>query len=228
MRKILLLIILCCFNCSNQRVILLPEVTRTKITKVLDVSPAYVFYDETQPDSSLLNRKNLISTTNWLVNVDKRLSLRQAIPHIKFMQDKKRNAQMHKNENAKNFYTCNNASINNLGFIEFTDVFYKNENPDFIEFSKSNQEDYTLIKCYQDGSIRLIDLDGDVKIMLAEIKDIKKYSDFYELLESIESNHIILFFEDTLSFQGYITIKSYLDQLPADVLKISKIEYLFQ
>jgi hypothetical protein len=64
--------------------------------------------------------------------------------------------------------------------------------------------------------------------MLAEIKDIKKYSDFYELLESIESNHIILFFEDTLSFQGYITIKSYLDQLPADVLKISKIEYLFQ
>jgi len=51
------------------------EVENAEITEVLDVSPAYIFYDETQPDSTLFNRKNLIGTTNWLVNVDKRLTL---------------------------------------------------------------------------------------------------------------------------------------------------------
>lgn len=46
------------------------------VTEVLDVSPAYVFYDETQPDSVFLNRKNLIISTNWLVNIYKRCMLK--------------------------------------------------------------------------------------------------------------------------------------------------------
>ncbi len=127
MRHIYLLIILCFFSCNNERVLQLPEAENAEISEVLDVSPAYIFYDETQPDSTLLNRKNLIISTNWLVNVDKRLTLRQAMPHIKFLQDKKRNAEMHKNEDAKNYFTCNDTSISNLGFVEFTDVYYFNE-----------------------------------------------------------------------------------------------------
>ena len=123
MRYIYLLLILICYNCNNERVLQLPQIENADITEVLDVSPTYVFYDETQSDSTLLNRKNLISTTNWLVNIDKRLTLRQAIPHIKFLQDKKRNAELHKNKNAKNYFTCNDTSISNLGFIEFTDVY---------------------------------------------------------------------------------------------------------
>ncbi len=31
---------------------------------------------------------------------------------------------MHKNEDAKNYFTCNDTSIKNLGFVEFTDVNY--------------------------------------------------------------------------------------------------------
>ncbi len=111
-------------SCNNERVIQLPEIENAKITEVLDVSPAYIFYDETQPDSTLFNRKNLIGTTNWLVNVDKRLTLRQAIPHIQYLQDRRKKASMHKNEAAKNYFTCNDTSINNLGFVEFTNVNY--------------------------------------------------------------------------------------------------------
>ena len=113
------------FSCGNEKSVLLPEIENANITELLDVSPAYLFYDETQPDSLELNRKNLIISTNWLFNVDRRLTLEQAIPKIKFLQDKKRNAEMHKNENAKNYYTCNDTSIQNLGFIEFTDVVYQ-------------------------------------------------------------------------------------------------------
>lgn len=74
-RWLVLLIGLVVLSCNNERVLQLPEVENAEITEVLDISPAYIFYDETQPDSTLFNRKNLIGTTNWLVNVDKRLTL---------------------------------------------------------------------------------------------------------------------------------------------------------
>ena len=88
-RIFLLLSITLLFSCGNEKELQLPQIENAKINQINDVSPAYLFYDETQPDSIELNRKNLISTTNWLVNVDKRLTLKQAIPKIKFLQEKK-------------------------------------------------------------------------------------------------------------------------------------------
>ena len=63
------LILLLLFSCGNEKVLQLPELDHSDITEILDVSPAYLFYDETKPDSIELNRKNLIGSTNWLVNV---------------------------------------------------------------------------------------------------------------------------------------------------------------
>ncbi len=39
------------FSCGNEKVIQLPEINQSDITEVLDVSPAYIFYDESKPDS---------------------------------------------------------------------------------------------------------------------------------------------------------------------------------
>src|SRR5690606_14870685 len=122
MKKILFLAIITLFySCGKEKVIQLPEIQHADISKIDDVSVAYLFYDETLPDSVDLNRKNIITTTNWLINVDKRLSLKQAIPHIQFLQEKKENSS-HKKENAKNYFTCNDLSRKNLGFIEFTNT----------------------------------------------------------------------------------------------------------
>ncbi|WAC01778.1 hypothetical protein N7U66_18105 [Lacinutrix neustonica] len=88
MRLFYLLPMLCLFSCGNEKAVQLPEIQNAKITTVQDISPAYIFYDETKPDSVELNRKNLIISTNWLFNVDKRLTLRQAVPSIKKLQKK--------------------------------------------------------------------------------------------------------------------------------------------
>ena len=138
MRGLIYLLVITIFlSCNNERVLELPEIENAEVTEVLDVSPAYIFYDETQPDSTLFNRKNLIGTTNWLVNVDKRLTLKQAIPHIQYLQDKRKKASMHKNEAAKNYFTCNDKSIKNLGFVEFTDVNYSFNNQKNIVIENS-------------------------------------------------------------------------------------------
>lgn len=211
MKKITyILLLFICFSCSNEKEksVLLPEIENTKITKVLDVSPAYIFYDETQEDSTLLNRANLISTTNWLINVDKRLTLKQAIPHLQFLQDKKRNAKMHKNENAKNYFTCNTKSIGDLGFIEFTDVTYKTDDiADFLMTLYVNPSE-----TYQEYYANFITSDSLVLGNQTYIKGINK-SKFVETLKRKTINDTLkpklyLTFNKALNFQDYITIKS--------------------
>ena len=71
------------FSCGNEKVVRLPEIDHSEITEITDVSAAYIFYDETKPDSTELNRRNLISTTNWLINVDRRLTFRTSDPTYK-------------------------------------------------------------------------------------------------------------------------------------------------
>ena len=251
MRFIYLLIILSCFSCNNERVLQLPEIENAEVTEVLDVSPGYIFYDETQPDSTLLNRKNLIITTNWLVNVDKRLTLRQAIPHIKFLQDKKRNAEMHKNEEAKNYFTCNDTSIGNLGFVEFTDVEFITTNEiidlqteiKIIDTSyKRNELDSTkLVNSLSGIYYRNIDLKfgfknnnyiiyDDYKISNAEVAkplffDYLNYRIETELLAN--AFKIKLHFSSSISFQEYIWIKSNLLKLNSKMVIIEHEEFIY-
>lgn len=212
-------------SCGNEKTIQLPEIQHSDISKIDDVSSAYLFYDETMPDSVKFNRKNLISTTNWLVAVDKRLTLNQVIPKIIFIQGKKREAQMHKNENAKNYFACNNISIKNLGFIEFTDVFYqKNGFNGYLEKKKTNQ----LI------SIKVTSPDSIIMSFMFNGTTFSQPSNYKNLLEHLKTNLInkdkaiiVLELNQKLSFQDYITLKSLLSKIDLKNASIANDEFIF-
>ncbi|ALJ04532.1 hypothetical protein APS56_04975 [Pseudalgibacter alginicilyticus] len=204
-------------SCENEKIIQLPEITHSDITEIHDVSPAYLFYDKTQIDSIELNRKNLIVTTHWLVNVDKRLTLKQAIPHIKFLQDKKANSS-HKNESAKNYFTCNDLSRKNLGFIEFTNVIYETEGRE--------------IEAENNYNVVVINL-NDIKISTLNSSyyktDITNFANSLRktISKNEENGRISLSFNNKLSFQNYITFKSILLQLDLENNTISNNEFIF-
>ncbi|WP_152611548.1 hypothetical protein [Psychroserpens damuponensis] len=223
----LLLIAVLLFSCGNERTLQLPEIQNANITEIQDVSHAYVFYDETKEDSVELNRKNLISTTNWLINVDKRLTLAQAIPKIKFLQEKKRNAKMHKNEAAKNYFTCHDTSISNLGFLEFTDVNYIT-NIDLYEndLPIKKIEGHVIISFFEG----YFSIDGLYKSKETnqEILQTSFLKDELRKLQN-ENRHlsIDLMFISRLSFQNYITFKSELKKIESETISINKDEFLF-
>ena len=232
--KILLIsIALLFFSCGNEKVLQLPEIKNADITEVLDVSPAYIFYDETKQDSVELNRKNLIISTNWLVNVDKRLTLEQALPSIIKLQEKKRNATMHKNEKAKNYYTCNDTSIKNLGFIDFTDVEYRlnysEDNYEDIEIDDNSFDINLIINSLEDITINSFMISGETnlnklndylkeKLNVLNLDDKEHGGDFYNLQ---------IGFNKSLSFQDYISIKSKLMHFKNERTVINKIEQIF-
>lgn len=217
MKNISLLIVLLLFiSCGKDKVVHLPEINHSDISEIQDVSAAYLFYDASNPEGYELNRKNLISTTNWLVNVDKRLTLEQVIPEIKFLQNKKQTSS-HKNESAKNYYTCNDISKKTLGFMEFTDIVYHDESPDL-----SNTLNMSPIRFDLDGSITIMNTKSEpLSIMTNKndlIHDLKK-------LDTIQQA-FYLTFNTALSFQDYITFKWALSQSNFKYIRISNQEFL--
>jgi len=226
MKRIFLLLFLISFfeSCSNKSV-QLPETDNSDITEIKDVSPAYLFYDETKKNSIELNRKNLIISTNWLVNVDKRLTLNQAIPSIIFLQNKKRNAKMHKNEVAKNYFTCSNPDIQNLVFIEFTDVVYHDEPlDDYLSnlSSKSNSKHVISIGFGLNDDITIINSNSKEALYKTDIEFLKSHFNELDTLNNI----IYLNFHEDLSFQNYITFKSLLMKLDLRQASISNQEFI--
>ncbi|MBR9845797.1 MAG: hypothetical protein GYB35_06665 [Algicola sp.] len=223
-----LLIVLLFFSCGKEKSVLLPEIENAKISQVLDVSPAYIFYNEAEPDSVELNRKNLIGTTNWLFNVDRRLTLEQAIPKIKLLQNKKRNAQMHKNENAKNYYTCNDTSIKNLGFIEFTDVIYQNKSlRDYFEYNRRPEKMSVALNAFSstDFSLESYHKDDSNTHVYSTVEDaVLNIIDHYK---SEQDFKLYLLFSSTLSFQDYISIKSKIEDLKERGIPVEDNEFIY-
>jgi hypothetical protein len=222
---LVLFVLIIFFSCGNEKILQLPEIEYSEISDINDVSHAYLFYDETQKDGVELNRKNLISSTNWLINVDKRLTLKQAIPHIKYLQDKKNNSS-HKKVGTKNYFTCNDTSRKNLGFMEFTDVVYQNESLDDYSGILSNIEDAnnsTAIAFETDNSITIAST--SIKNMFAETTQ-DSLSHYLKKCDTI-NGIVLLNFNENLSFQNYIDLKSIIKNVDLKHTEISNKEFIF-
>lgn len=222
-----ILLTLVLFSCGNERSLILPEIENATITELHDVSHAYLFYDETKEDSVDLNRKNLISTTNWLINVDKRLTLEQAIPKIKQLQDKKRNAKMHKNDAAKNYYTCNDTSIKNLGFLEFTDVVYHSDSLEHIHNFIVSKEPTLQFDFYAKNRLKLFDLNAGNTLPLNEFS--LNETTIQNVLSSTDKGYgkLILSFKSNLLIQDYITFKKWVQELESDIIVVDNDEFIY-
>ncbi|REG99760.1 hypothetical protein [Flavobacterium aquicola] len=194
MKYILGIAALLFFSCGNKEDILLPKADRTIVKEVMDLSPIYIFFRVNGKDTlAEVNRKNSISTTNWILNIDKRLPLRLVIPEVMKLQEKRRGDSAHKNEAAQNYYSYADSIGKNLAFIPFTNVHYKMVKPKaevIVFFDKSN-------KIWVNGLM---------------IKNDKFKNFINEFIDKKSENYQFCFSED-LSFGNYIQYEIYLQSL---------------
>lgn len=143
MKYFSLTILLILLSCGNKEGILLPKSNVTIVSNVEDHSPIYIFFRTKGKDTlAEVNRKNSIISTNWILNIDKRLPLRLVIPLVMKLQEKKRNEVTHKNELAQNYFSYADSIGKNMAFLPFTKVYYKMEKPKFsviVFFDKNNK-----------------------------------------------------------------------------------------
>lgn len=188
------LVLLLCISCGNKEEVLLPKSDRTIVKEVVDLSPIYFFFRVKGKDTLVeVNRNNSISTTNWILNIDRRLPLRLVIPEVMKLQEKKRGDSAHKNEAAENYYSYADSIGKNLAFIPFTKVYYKREKP----FSGLNSIYFSSDK------IKV----NDVIVSRAELQD------YLNNIFSENDIPILLCFDKRISFGSYIQDKIFIKSL---------------
>jgi len=152
MKYVTLIITFLLFSCGKKEDVLLPKSNITIVKEVQDLSPIYIFFKTEGKDTIAdVNRKNSIISTNWILNIDKRLPLKLVIPQVIKLQEKKRADSAHKNENAENYYSYADSVGKNLAFLPFTKVYYKMEianNRSQLYFKKNGMIKYSGRKTY--------------------------------------------------------------------------------
>ncbi|MBG6188900.1 hypothetical protein [Flavobacterium sp. CAN_S2] len=210
MKYFTLIVLFTLFSCGNKEDILLPKANTSIVKNVDDLSPIYVFFRTKGKDTlAEVNRKNSIISTNWILNVDKRLPLRLAIPEIMKLQQKKREEKAHKNEKAENYYSYADTIGKNLAFIPFTNVYYKMEKPKSgvaVFFTKNNEI--------------LVD---DIVVKQEELQT------YLNKLPSITSNQYVFCFDKNLNFGSYIQNKIFINglKLPSSEFNIKQEEFVY-
>jgi hypothetical protein len=142
MKYFSLILVFILFSCGKQEDILLPKSNVTIVSDVVDHSPIYIFFRTKEKDTlAEVNRNNSITSTNWILNIDKRLPLRIVIPEVMKLQEKKQNSA-HKNELAENYFSYADSIGKNMAFLPFTKVYYKMEKPksSFVVFFSNKNE----------------------------------------------------------------------------------------
>jgi hypothetical protein len=183
------IVLLLCISCGNKEDILLPKADRTVVKDVVDLSPIYIFFRVKGKDTlAEVNRKNSIGTTNWVLNIDKRLPLRLVIPEVMKMQEKKRGDSAHKNETAENYYSYADSIGKNLAFIPFTQVYYKMEKP-------------------KNGVIVFFDKNNKI---LVNSKDISKNDLENHIKNNSSNNDVYYCFDKNMLFDNYINLKIFI------------------
>jgi hypothetical protein len=198
------------FSCGKKEDVLLPKSNISIVKDVQDHSPIYIFFKKEGKDTIAdLNRKSAIISTNWILNIDKRLPLKVVIPQVIKMQEKKRNEKMHQNEESENYYSYADSIGKNLAFLPFTKVFYKMEKPgreNFVVYFRKGKKQVFM---------------GNKEIQIANIL---KY--FYSIkFQSVPD--LVFFFDKNMSYEEYIQYKILLQKDVTYNLDKLPVEFIF-
>lgn len=210
MKYFTIILVLILFSCGKKEDVLLPKSNITIVKEVQDLSPIYIFFKTDGKDTIAdVNRKSSIISTNWILNIDKRLPLKLVIPEVMKLQEKKRADSAHKNENAENYYSYADSIGKNLAFLPFTKVYYKTEKP-----SREN-----FVVYFKKGKKQVFMANKEIKI--SEI-----LQQFYSIKFERVPNMVFLF-DKNMSYEEYLQYKILLQKHVTYNLDILPVEFIF-
>lgn len=213
------------FSCQKE--VQLVKAVRTVDSTVVDHSPVYMFMETKGTDTIIdVNRKNTIGTTNWIFNIDKRLPLKLVIPEVIKLQQKREGAQMHKNDDAKNYFSYTDSVQKTLAFIPFKEISYA-YNSYFSSFYVKENVDYhqhfqTFYVNFRRNST--VSVDGN-EVEVEELYDfLKEFTAF-----SSQGKRILIYlnFDENLSFDSYLSKVIWLKGLETEMCTIATTHFIY-
>ena len=171
--------------CANKEV-LLPEAEVTVVEKVDNWSPVYLFFAQKGKDTVAdLNRKNTITSTNYIFNIDKRLPMRLVIPEVNLVLQKKE-ASPHKSEVAQNYFSYSDTKARRLAFL----------NVQRIKFTTGTCPKGIVVHVSKAGKVRILEQSvavEDIPSFLAQLPSDKPIKPQFQFDHSITYSDYLKF-----------------------------------
>ena len=203
----------------NKKEIQLPKIGVKGLTDIQNNSSIWMFFNVRENDTiAILNKNNKIGNTHLIFNIDKRLPLREIMPKLHEIQEKLKKDSPHKTGDMNNYFSYADTLSNTFAQLDFTNtnyIFTQEAYKNVIsEINKEKSTDLILLHFSKEST----------KI------DHKKTKDFFKELEttisidSLSNRAILLKFDQNLSYNKYLTVKT---KLFAGGFNIENSEFIF-
>jgi len=225
MNKLFILLFpLILLSCSKKEV-KIPLLAEKGIQEINNHSEVWIFFEVENSDTiANVNRKNTISTTHWIFNIDKKLALKTFIPSIIVLQDKHANS-IHSKEGMHNYFSYSDTISKKLSFLEFDGVIYKTDSilsKNYIKTTSTNYLEYNNINLtFNPNNVWL----NDTKLEKSEFKT--TLLEFIDFSSEGKKTMLHLNFNDKLSYQNYLFYKTMLHNFEDKNILTNKTEFIF-
>ena len=224
MRKLtLILFTLLMLGCSKKE-LKIPTLAEKGIQELQNHSQVWLFFEVKNNDTvAVVNRKNTISTTHWIYNIDKRLPLKAIIPSIIKLQDKHANS-MHSEKGMFDYFSYSDTISKRLSFLKFDGVTFKTDgflSSQFIE----NNADYINYH-----NVHLVFNQNSVWINGAKTDRLNFKNELAALLKLYAEDKqtmLHLNFNRNLLYWDYLFYRTIIENLSNENILINKNEFIF-
>lgn len=225
MRNLLLLLVPFLILSCTKKDVKLPLLAEKGIHEMHNHSQVWFFLKIENNDTIVaVNRKNTISTTHWIFNIDKRLQLKTIIPSIVTLQDKHANS-IHSKEGMHNYFSYADTLTDKLSFFEFDKVLYKTDSLLSKSYIKTLYNEY---KNYNNINLTINPHNvwiNDSKIDKSEFKS--TLLEFIDFFSEGKQTLLHLNFNQNNSYQDYLYYKTMLGAISNKSILINPLEFIF-
>ncbi len=225
--KLLFIVVLILFTaCVKDAQVQLPKVPVAELAALTNHSQAYIFYDTNQKDSILLNRKNLIINTHWVIHVDARLILKKIMPKLQLLHKKRTRKSIHTKSGMKNYFSVMDLNKKQLGFIDYS-VFKFKHPKEHAKFFIKKSPDF-----HMDKHNVIINFDRENKITVNG-NDVERNELITFLKEEIDfvsegrKTLMYLNFDEQLTFETYLNNYLTISKLVNDNIEIAEQQFIY-
>lgn len=224
MRKLtLILLSFLMLGCAKKE-LKIPTLAEKGIQELHNHSQVWLFFEVKNNDTlAVVNRKNTISTTHWIYNIDKRLPLKAIIPSIIKLQDKHANS-MHSEKGMFDYFSYSDTITKKLSFLKFDGVTFET----IDEMSKKSEENTAKYQNYHNiqlvfnkNSILMDSVETDKSNFKNELTAILK------LPSEGKKQMLHLNFNENLLYQDYLFYRTIIHNLSNENIIINKNEFIF-
>jgi hypothetical protein len=203
----------------------IPTLAEKGIQEVQNNSQVWLFFEVQNNDTiAIVNRKNTISTTHWIYNIDRRLPLKTIIPSIITLQYKHANS-LHSEKGMHDYFSYSDTISKKLSFLEFDRVTFKTDSllsKNFIEKNSADYINYNNINIvFNKNNIWI----NDVKTEKSNFKD--ALISLIELSSEGKETMLHLNFNQNLLYQDYLLYRTLIHAIVAKNILVNQNEFIF-